>query len=168
MLSLMPWLKQEVILQAKLKQATGADAQKIQADIDDIKKSIENTEKEIEGQKTFSSYLGFGLEDSKSGENTALKNLKNEYSLVEQIYKRYTQLKKSMSDTSAQKKITEIYGKLFEKKGGINFLSTDGLKKKLKEFQDKASKLGDKDLALKIGLAIQDIEFDELKRELNK
>lgn len=167
-LALLSYKKAIATLQAKLKQATGADAQKIQADIDDIKKSIENTEKEIEGQKTFSSYLGFGLEDSKSGENTALKNLKNEYSLVEQIYKRYTQLKKSMSDTSAQKKITEIYGKLFEKKGGINFLSTDGLKKKLKEFQDKASKLGDKDLALKIGLAIQDIEFDELKRELNK
>lgn len=167
-LALLSYKKAIATLQAKLKQATGADAQKIQADIDDIKKSIENTEKEIEGQKTFSSYLGFGLEDSKSGENTALKNLKNEYSLVEQIYKRYTQLKKFMSDTSAQKKITEIYGKLFEKKGGINFLSTDGLKKKLKEFQDKASKLGDKDLALKIGLAIQDIEFDELKRELNK
>lgn len=167
-LALLSYKKAVATLQAKLKQATGEDAKKIQADIDDIEKSIKDTEKEIEGQKTFSSYLGFGLEDSKSGENTALKNLKNEYSLVEQIYKRYTQLKKSMSDTSAQKKITEIYGKLFEKKGGINFLSTDGLKKKLKEFQDKASKLGDKDLALKIGLAIQDIEFDELKRELNK
>ena len=167
-LALLSYKKAITTLQAKLKQATGEDAKKIQADIDDIEKSIKDTEKEIEGQKTFSSYLGFGLEDSKSGENTALKNLKNEYSLVEQIYKRYTQLKKSMSDTSAQKKITEIYGKLFEKKGGINFLSTDGLKKKLKEFQDKASKLGDKDLALKIGLAIEDIEFDELKRELNK
>lgn len=167
-LALLSYKKAMATLQAKLKQATGEDAKKIQADIDDIEKSIKDTEKEIEGQKTFSSYLGFGLEDSKSGENTALKNLKNEYSLVEQIYKRYNQLKKSMSDTSAQKKITEIYGKLFEKKGGINFLSTDGLKKKLKEFQDKASKLGDKDLALKIGLAIQDIEFDELKRELNK
>lgn len=167
-LALLSYKKAMATLQAKLKQATGEDAKKIQADIDDIEKSIKDTEKEIEGQKTFSSYLGFGLEDSKSGENTALKNLKNEYSLVEQIYKRYTQLKKSMSDTSAQKKITEIYGKLFEKKGGINFLSTDGLKKKLKEFQDKASKLGDKDLALKIGLAIQDVEFDELKRELNK
>ena len=167
-LALLSYKKAIATLQAKLKQATGEDAKKIQADIDDIEKSIKDTEKEIEGQKTFSSYLGFGLEDSKSGENTALKNLKNEYSLVEQIYKRYTQLKKSMSDTSAQKKITEIYGKLFEKKGGINFLSTDGLKKKLKEFQDKANKLGDKDLALKIGLAIQDIEFDELKRELNK
>ena len=167
-LALLSYKKAIATLQAKLKQATGEDAEKIQADIDDIEKSIKDIEKEIEGQKTFSSYLGFGLEDSKSGENTVLKNLKNEYSLVEQIYKRYTQLKKSMSDTSAQKKITEIYGKLFEKKGGINFLSTDGLKKKLKEFQDKASKLGDKDLALKIGLAIQDIEFDELKRELNK
>lgn len=167
-LALLSYKKAIATLQAKLKQTTGEDAKKIQADIDDIEKSIKDTEKEIEGQKTFSSYLGFGLEDSKSGENTALKNLKNEYSLVEQIYKRYTQLKKSMSDTSAQKKITEIYGKLFEKKGGINFLSTDGLKKKLKEFQDKASKLGDKDLALKIGLAIQDIEFDDLKRELNK
>lgn len=167
-LALLSYKKAIATLQAKLKQATGEDAKKIQADIDDIEKSIKDTEKEIEGQKTFSSYLGFGLEDSKSEENTALKNLKNEYSLVEQIYKRYTQLKKSMSDTSAQKKITEIYGKLFEKKGGINFLSTDGLKKKLKEFQDKASKLGDKDLALKIGLAIQDIEFDNLKRELNK
>lgn len=167
-LALLSYKNAIATLQAKLKQATGEDAKKIQADIDDIKKSLKDTEKEIEGQKTFSSYLGFGLKDSESGENTALKNLKNEYSLVEQIYKRYTQLKKSMSDTSAQKKITEIYGKLFEKKGGINFLSTDGLKKKLKEFQDKASKLGDKDLALKIGLAIQDIEFDELKRELNK
>lgn len=167
-LALLSYKKAIATLQAKLKQAAGEDAKKIQADIDDIEKSIKDTEKEIEGQKTFSSYLGFGLDDSKSGENTALKNLKNEYSLVEQIYKRYTQLKKSMSDTSAQKKITEIYGKLFEKKGGINFLSTDGLKKKLKEFQDKANKLGDKDLALKIGLAIQDIEFDELKRELNK
>lgn len=167
-LALLSYKKAIATLQAKLKQATGEDAKKIQADIDDIEKSIKNTEEEIEGQKTFSSYLGFGLEDSKSGENTALKNLKNDYSLVEQIYKRYTQLKKSMSDTSAQKKITEIYGKLFEKKGGINFLSTDGLKKKLKEFQDKASKLGDKDLALKIGLAIQDIEFDDLKRKLNK
>lgn len=167
-LALLSYKKAIATLQAKLKQATGEDAKKIQADIDDIEKSIKDTEKEIEGQKTFSSYLGFGLEDRKSGENKALKNLKNEYSLVEQIYKRYTQLKKSMSDTSAQKKITEIYGKLFEKKGGINFLSTDGLKKKLKEFQDKASKLGDKDLALKIGLAIQDIEFDNLKRELNK
>lgn len=167
-LALLSYKKALATLQAKLKEATGEDAKKIQADIDDIEKSIKDTEKEIEGQKTFSSYLGFGLEDDKSGENTALKNLKNEYSLVEQIYKRYTQLKKSMSDTSAQKKITEIYGKLFEKKGGINFLSTDGLKKKLKEFQDKASKLGDKDLALKIGLAIQDIEFDDLKRELNK
>ena len=167
-LALLSYKKAVATLQAKLKQATGEDAKKIQADIDDIEKSIKDTEKEIEGQKTFSSYLGFGLEDSKSGENTALKNLKNEYSLVEQIYKRYTQLKKSMSDTSAQKKITEIYGKLFEKKGGINFLSTDGLKKKLKEFQDKASKLGDKDLALKIGLAIQDIEFDNLKKELQK
>lgn len=167
-LALLSYKKAIATLQAKLKQATGEDAKKIQADIDDIEKSIKDTEKEIEGQKTFSSYLGFGLEDSKSGENKALKNLKNEYSLVEQIYKRYTQLKKSMSDTSAQKKITEIYGKLFEKKGGINFLSTDGLKKKLKEFQDKASKLGDKDLALKIGLAIQDIEFDELKDKLNK
>ncbi len=167
-LALLSYKKAIATLQAKLKQATGEDAKKIQADIDDIEKSIKDTEKEIEGQKTFSSYLGFGLEDSKSGENKALKNLKNEYSLVEQIYKRYTQLKKSMSDTSAQKKITEIYGKLFEKKGGINFLSTDGLKKKLKEFQNKASKLGDKDLALKIGLAIQDIEFDELKDKLNK
>lgn len=167
-LALLSYKKAIATLQAKLKQATGEDAKKIQADIDDIEKSIKDTEKEIEGQKTFSSYLGFGLEDSKSGENTALKNLKNEYSLVEQIYKRYTQLKKSMSDTSAQKKITEIYGKLFEKKGGINFLSTDGLKKKLKEFQDKASKLGDKDLALKIGLAIEDIEFDNLKKELQK
>lgn len=167
-LALLSYKKAVATLQAKLKQATGEDAKKIQADIDDIEKSIKDTEKEIEGQKTFSSYLGFGLEDNKSGENTALKNLKNEYSLVEQIYKRYAQLKKSMSDTSAQKKITEIYGKLFEKKGGINFLSTDGLKKKLKEFQDKASKLGDKDLALKIGLAIQGIEFDNLKRELNK
>lgn len=167
-LALLSYKKALATLQAKLKQATGEDAKKIQADIDDIEKSMKDTEKEIEGQKTFSSYLGFGLEDSKGGENTALKNLKNEYSLVEQIYKRYTQLKKSMSDTSAQKKITEIYGKLFEKKGGINFLSTDGLKKKLKEFQDKASKLGDKDLALKIGLAIQDIEFDELKEKLNK
>ena len=167
-LALLSYKKAIATLQAKLKQATGEDAKKIQADIDDIEKSIKDTEKEIEGQKTFSSYLGFGLEDSKSGENTALKNLKNEYSLVEQIYKRYNQLKKSMSDTSAQKKITEIYGKLFEKKGGINFLSTDGLKKKLKEFQDKASKLGDKDLALKIGLAIQDIEFDNLKKELQK
>ena len=167
-LALLSYKKAIATLQAKLKQTTGEDAKKIQADIDDIEKSIKDTEKEIEGQKTFSSYLGFGLEDDKSGENTALKNLKNEYSLVEQIYKRYTQLKKSMSDTSAQKKIIEIYGKLFEKKGGINFLSTDGLKKKLKEFQVKANKLGDKDLALKIGLAIQDIEFDELKRELNK
>ena len=167
-LALLSYKKAIATLQAKLKQATGEDAEKIQADIDDIEKSIKDIEKEIEGQKTFSSYLGFGLEDSKSGENTALKNLKNEYSLVEQIYKRYTQLKKSMSDTSAQKKITEIYGKLFEKKGGISFLSTDGLKKKLKEFQDKASKLGDEDLALKIGLAIQDIEFDELKDKLNK
>ncbi len=167
-LALLSYKKAIATLQAKLKQATGEDARKIQADIDDIEKSIKDVEKEIEGQKAFSSYLGFGLEDNNSGENTALKNLKNEYSLVEQIYKRYTQLKKSMSDTSAQKKIIEIYGKLFEKKGGINFLSTDGLKKKLKEFQDKASKLGDKDLALKIGLAIQDIEFDELKDKLNK
>lgn len=167
-LALLNYKKAIATLQAKLKQATGEDAKKIQADIDDIEKSIKDTEKEIEGQKNFSSYLGFGLEDDKSSENKALKNLKNEYSLVEQIYKRYTQLKKSMSDTSAQKKITEIYDKLFEKKGGINFLSTDGLKKKLKEFQDKASKLGDKDLALKIGLAIQDIEFDNLKKELQK
>lgn len=167
-LALLNYKKAIATLQAKLKQATGEDAKKIQADIDDIEKSMKDTEKEIEGQKTFSSYLGFGLEESKSGEKTALESLKNEYSLVEQIYKRYTQLKKSMSDTSAQKKITEIYGKLFEKKGGINFLSTDGLKKKLKEFQDKASKLGDKDLALKIGLAIQDVEFDDLKRELDK
>lgn len=154
-------------LRKKLFGASDEDAAKIDEDIKNLEASLKEVEKEVAGQKDFASYLGFSLTDDKGGKkNPMLDALKKEYSLVQEIYKRYAQLQKSMSDTSAQKKITAIYGDLV--KGGIDFLSPEGLKKKLQELQKNAERLGDQDLSLKIGLAIQDIEFDELKKKLQK
>ena len=154
-------------LRKKLFGASDADAAKINEDIKNLEASLKEVNKEIAGQEDFASYLGFSLTDDKSGKkNPMLDALKKEYSLVQEIYKRYAQLQKSMSDTSAQKKITAIYGDLV--KGGIDFFSPEGLMKKLQELQKNAERLGDQDLSRKIGLAIQDIEFDELKKKLQK
>lgn len=153
-------------LRQKLFGASEDDAAKISEDIKNLEESLKDVKDEIAGQKDFASYLGFSLTDDKGGKNPRLEALKKEYSLVQEIYKRYVQLQKSMSSTSAQKKITAIYGDLV--KGGIDFLSPEDLKKKLQKLQKDAEKLGDKDFALKIGLAIQDIEFNELKNKLQK
>lgn len=153
-------------LRKKLFGASDADAAKINEDIKNLEESLKDAKKEVAGQKDFASYLGFSLTDDKGDKNPRLEALKKEYSLVQEIYKRYAQLQKSMSSATAQKKITAIYGDLV--KGGIDFLSPEDLKKKLQKLQKDAEKLGDKDFALKIGLAIQDIEFDELKKKLQK
>ena len=99
---------------------------------------------------------------NKDAINDAIKALENEYSLVTEIDKRFKELRKDMSDGDAADAISEIYGKLTK----IDFLSPDGLKKRLQELKKDAERLGDTKLAIKIGLAIQDVDFNSLKKDL--
>lgn len=137
-----------------------------QRDANKLSDSYKKVQNQMQELKNFASKYGISLTD-KSDKNAikdAVRELEQEYSLVGEIRKRYEELKKSMSDKKATESIKKMYGGLTN----IDFLSPEGLKKRLKQMQDDAKRLGDEKLALKIGLAIEDIEFDELKRELNK
>lgn len=111
----------------------------------------------------FLKMYGQSLTDKKSkGDNTAIDALKSEYSLVQQIYKRYEDLRKLMTDPSAKRGIEDIYGGLTR----IDFLEPAALKARLEQLVKRAEALGDKDLALKIRLAIQDVDLNEAKDKL--
>lgn len=129
----------------------------------DSYKKVQNQMQEL---KNFASKYGISLTDKsdKGSIKDAIRKLEEEYSLIGEIRKRYEELKKSMSDKKAAESIKKMYGGLTN----IDFLSPEGLKKRLKQMQEDAKRLGDEKLALKIGLAIEDIEFDELKEKLNK
>lgn len=101
------------------------------------------------------------LKKEESG-NEASNALKAELSLVEQIYKRYGELRKLMSEASAKQSIKNIYGGLTD----IDFLSPSEYRRKLEEIARKAEAAGDTDLALKIKLKIQDIDLTEAKNQL--
>lgn len=150
-------------LQSKLRTASGSDAQRIQEDIDNISDYLKASKDEIAGLRDFASYLGISLDSTKTtGSNTAA--LQKEYSLINEIYKRYTDLKKSMSDSAAKGQISDLYGNLTK----IDFLSPETLKKRLSQLQAKAKAAGDDSLSLKIGLAIQDVDLQALKNQLSK
>ena len=137
-----------------------------QRDANKLTDSYKKVQNQMQELKNFASKYGISLTD-KSDKNAikdAIRELEEEYSLVGEIRKRYEELKKSMSDKKATESIKKMYGGLTN----IDFLSPEGLKKRLKQMQDDAKRLGDEKLALKIGLAIEDIEFDELKKKLNK
>lgn len=133
-----------------------------QRDANKLTDSYKKVQAQMQELKNFASKYGISLTDK--SDKDAIRKLEEEYSLVGEIRKRYEELKKSMSDKKATESIKKMYGGLTN----IDFLSPEGLKKRLKQMQDDAKRLGDEKLALKIGLAIEDIEFDELKKKLNK
>lgn len=101
--------------------------------------------------------------DKKSkGDNTAIDALKSEYSLVQQIYKRYEDLRKLMTDPAAKRGIADTYGNLTR----IDFLEPVALRRRLEQLAKRAEALGDNDLALKIRLNIQDLDMTDIKDEL--
>lgn len=101
--------------------------------------------------------------DKKSkGDNTALDALKSEYSLVQQIYKRYEDLRKLMTDPAAKRGIADTYWNLIK----IDFLEPVALRRRLEQLAKRAEALGDKDLALKIRLEIQDLDMTDIKDKL--
>lgn len=137
-----------------------------QRDANKLTDSYKKVQNQMQELKNFASKYGISLTDKsdKDAIKDAIRNLEEEYSLIGEIRKRYEELKKSMSDKKAAESIKKMYGSLTN----IDFLSPEGLKKRLKQMQEDAKRLGDEKLALKIGLAIEDIEFDELKEKLNK
>lgn len=137
-----------------------------QRDANKLTDSYKKVKNQMQELKNFASKYGISLTDKSDNQaiKDAIRQLEEEYSLVGEIRKRYEELKKSMSDKRATESIKKMYGGLTN----IDFLSPEGLKKRLKQMQDDAKRLGDEKLALKIGLAIEDIEFDELKKKLNK
>ena len=102
--------------------------------------------------------------DPKAALKEAVSSLQTELSLVKEVYKRYEDLKKMMSDTKAEEKVKEIYGSLTN----IDFLSVDEYKKRLEQLAREAEKLGKKDIAAKIRLEIQDIDLNEAKDKLER
>lgn len=102
--------------------------------------------------------------DPKAALKEAVSSLQTELSLVKEVYKRYEDLKKMMSDTKAEEKVKEIYGSLTN----IDFLSVDEYKKRLEQLAKEAEKLGKKDIAAKIRLDIQDIDLNEAKDKLER
>lgn len=97
-------------------------------------------------------------------DTTPLDNLKSELSLVEKIYKRYQDLRKLMSDEAAKADIKEIYGNLTD----VDFLDPAKLKARLQKMLKAAQDMGDsgKQLAIELGLKIQDIDLNEAKAKL--
>ena len=110
----------------------------------------------------FLTMYGQSLTDKPKSDNTALDALKSEYSLVQQIYKRYEDLRKLMTDPAAKRGIADTYGGLTR----IDFLEPAALKARLEQLAKRAEALGDKDLALKIRLAIQDVDMSNIKDKL--
>ena len=97
-------------------------------------------------------------------DTTPLDNLKSELSLVEKIYKRYGELRRLMSDEAAKADIKEIYGNLTD----VDFLDPAKLKARLQKMLKAAQDMGDsgKQLAIELGLKIQDIDLNEAKDKL--
>lgn len=137
-----------------------------QRETNKLNSSYEKLKIQMQEIKDFASEYHISLTDK--GDTAQLKDniqkLQQEYDLIKEIRQRYEALKKSMSDESAAKAVGEMYDNLTE----IDFLSPEGLKERLKKLQQEAKALGDNKLSLKIGLAIQDIEFEELKKKLQK
>lgn len=135
-----------------------------QRSVNGLASSYEKLGTQMSEIETFAKKYNIDLvgKGNKDAINDAIKAIENEYSLVTEIDKRFKELRKDMSDGDAADAISEIYGKLTK----IDFLSPDGLKKRLQELKKDAERLGDTKLAIKIGLAIQDVDFNSLKKDL--
>ena len=125
-------------------------------------------ESEAEGLRQLAKAIGLDIDAAikpKGSQDTSrLDALKSELSLVEKIYKRYEDLRKLKTDTSAKADIEDIYGGLTD----IDFLTPETLKNRLREMLAKAQALGEqgKQLAIEIALKIQDIDLNEIRRKL--
>lgn len=145
------------------------DAAKTQKQTDEVRKNVEEYKKQLATQQqiiknaeSYAKFAGFSLSTEK--DTTPIDNLKSELSLVEKIYKRYGELRKLMSDEAAKADIEEIYGGLTN----VDFLSPEKLRTRLQKMLEQAEQLGDKDLAIQLGLKIQDIDTNEIKDKLEK
>ena len=114
--------------------------------------------------EAFAKFGNFSLITDTKKDTTLLDNLKAELPLVEKIYKRYQDLRKLMSDEAAKANIEEIYGGLTN----VDFLSPEKLRTRLQKMLEQAEKLDPKDLAIQLGLKIQDIDTNEIKDKLEK
>ena len=147
------------------------DAAKTQKQTADVRKNVEEYERQLATQRkiiknaeSYAKFAGFSLQTGGKADTTPLDNLKAELSLVEKIYKRYGELRRLMSDEAAKADIEEIYGNLTD----VDFLDPAKLKARLQKMLKAAQDMGDsgKQLAIELGLKIQDIDLNEAKDKL--
>lgn len=117
----------------------------------------------VRGAESYAKFAGFELEDvSADATKEAIDSLKTELSLVDAVRQRYESLLKYMSSEDAKSKVSDIYRGLYSE----DILDDQVYKRKLQEMADEADKLGDKELAQKIKIKIQDIELEGVKERL--
>lgn len=117
----------------------------------------------VRGAESYAKFAGFELEDgSADATKEAIDSLKTELSLVDAVRQRYESLLKYMSSEDAKRKVSDIYGDLYSE----DILNDQVYKQKLKEMANEAESLGDKELAQKIKIKIQDIELEDVKEKL--
>ena len=98
---------------------------------------IKTEEARARGYKAMLDAFGYVSSYDRKNNTTALTLLKEEMKNVQDIYKRYDELKKYMSDATAKKKIEEIYGNVT----AIDFLSPEDFKKRLSNILSELRKL---------------------------
>ena len=132
--------------------------------IDHYNTELKRLQDLVKAAEDYAKFGGFSLIAPKKSDTTPLDNLKAELSLVEKIYKRYGELRRLMSDEAAKADIEEIYGNLTD----VDFLDPAKLKARLQKMLKAAQGMGDsgKQLAIELGLKIQDIDLNEAKDKL--
>ena len=151
---------QDAINAAKTQKQTA----EVRKNVEEYKKQLATQQQIIKNAESYAKFAGFSLQTGGKADTTPLDNLKAELSLVEKIYKRYGELRRLMSDEAARADIEEIYGGLTN----VDFLSPEKLRARLQKMLEEAERLGDKDLAIQLGLKIQDIDTNEIKDKLEK
>ena len=151
---------QDAINAAKTQKQTA----EVRKNVEEYKKQLATQQQIIKNAESYAKFAGFSLQTGGKVDTTPLDNLKAELSLVEKIYKRYGELRRLMSDEAAKADIEEIYGNLTD----VDFLDPAKLKARLQKMLKAAQDMGDsgKQLAIELGLKIQDIDLNDAKDKL--
>lgn len=97
----------------------------------------------------------FGYDSSKSQKN-AVKELREELRIVQDIHTRYEKLRKIMGDIAAGKEIKKIYGSVTK----IDFLNPEDYKQRLQKIMSEIRHISNKVKPIKVDLALADSMTD--------
>lgn len=142
----------------------------------DVIKQIENfkdlkseQDKLIKGAEEYARLFGFFLEqdtDSKTKRKEKLDSLRNEISLVEDVYRQYLKLSEVQDEPRAKKTVSDMYSGLISKSKMA--FSSDEVANILEQLSDQVEALGDKDFAVKIRLKAEDFRIDGIIRQIDR